>query len=66
MQVRGDPVEDEGDFPGGAGTEQITGRSPPQSAHSLLERDGALLSAEEFSQPVRVAYHTVAGPGLAV
>jgi len=40
--------------------------SSPQFAGSLLARDGALLSAEEFSQTVRVAYHTVAGPGSAV
>lgn len=37
--------------------------SLPQFACSPLAKDEALLSAKEFSQPVSVAYHTVAGPG---
>lgn len=65
-RVRGDPVED--GVPCWRGRDRTNCRevSSPQFAHSLSARDEALLSAEEFSQPVRVTYHTVAGPGSAV
>lgn len=34
MWVRGDPVEDGGVSPGGAGTERTTGRSPHPNLHA--------------------------------